>query len=100
MEHATVWPSPMLQTTRVTRPVAVTEYPPAEAVLVLGPHVLASGEAAHSQIGRPTSPTEPGKAFIRWGNGPGGTTMLDGRLLQIGGDATTGRGLVLSKVEA
>ena len=26
--------------------------------------------------------------------------LLDGRLLQIGGDATTGRGLVLSKVEA
>jgi CRISPR-associated protein Cmr4 len=25
--------------------------------------------------------------------------LLDGRLLQIGGDATTGRGLVLAKVE-
>ncbi|MHB1010062.1 MAG: hypothetical protein ACYC1E_12655 [Propionibacteriaceae bacterium] len=38
----------------------MTEKPAADAVFVFGPHVLGSGDATHSQMGKPTKPTDPG----------------------------------------
>jgi len=59
--HATVDPSPMAQTTRSTSAVADTVKPPADADLVIGPHVSWFGFCTHIQVGIPTIPMLPGR---------------------------------------
>ena len=49
----------------VTRAVAVTVMPPADAEAVIGPTVWLSGLAAHIHTGMPTIPMLPGRASGR-----------------------------------
>ena len=58
--HTTVDPSPIDHTTRSTRPVAVTENPPADTDRVTGPQEDADGSSTHIHVGNPTKPTRLG----------------------------------------